>query len=124
MMNPCRRAGLAAETLGTLWIEREISRESLQRHPAAQGLLHRLEDHAHGPAANFADDPVVAEPAGSVLGGSLRLRLRARSEVVPDPTQHRCIDSVSEDALEELRLCLRCAGRPVPRAGGIGKVLR
>ena len=64
VVQPCRGAGLAAESLADCPVAEHLLPQDLQRHvPAQQHLLGLVHD-AHAAAADLAEDPVVADLLG------------------------------------------------------------
>ena len=65
VVQPRRRARLQPEPLELARCRiRTVPGQDLQRHVAAERLLDRLVDDPHPPAADLAEDPVVAQPLG------------------------------------------------------------
>jgi hypothetical protein len=88
VVQPRRGPGFEAEPLEMGPIRRARGPEYLERHMAAEGLLHGLIDDAHAAPADLVEDPIIAEPArGGDLagGGSTRLPRSRRGQQLADP---------------------------------------
>ncbi len=63
VMQSCRSAGFAAESLDHRLIGGDMPRKNLERHPAAERNLLGFVYDSHAAAADFTQDPVVADAA-------------------------------------------------------------
>ena len=93
VVQPRRRLRLAAEPLQRLGVVRDLVRQDLQRHPAAQADLLGLVDDPHAAPADLPEDPVVAQPLrparDRIPRGRRRVAVVVDREVLLDHHQGR-----------------------------------
>jgi hypothetical protein len=67
MVQPGRRAGLAAEALELLGLHQRTGGQDFQGHMAAERFLHRLVDHSHPAPTDLAEQAILSELSRNLL---------------------------------------------------------